>query len=68
MTLKLHRLGVSPLPRRSLSSTSHIELCLFTVWYVACNFLWPLRQNILGACVDACVLINFTLVGRVDIL
>ena len=36
-TLTLHRLGVSPLLRRSLSSTNLIESCLSTVRHVARN-------------------------------
>jgi putative transposase len=36
-TLTLHRLGVGPLLRRSLSSTNLIESCLSTVRHVARN-------------------------------
>ena len=36
-TLTLHRLGVSPLLRRSLSTTNVIESCLSTVRHVARN-------------------------------
>jgi len=36
-TLGVHRLGVWPLPRRSLSSTKIMELCLSTVREVAGN-------------------------------